>query len=62
MRRLAGKPVPDAEPRSLTIYGFATLGWMFAAIAFVIILSQIYYSTLITIAPKEVVWFHLRAR
>jgi putative peptide zinc metalloprotease protein len=61
MRRLAGKPVPDAEPRSLTIYGFATLGWMFAAIAFVIILSQIYYSTLITIAPKEVVWAVLGA-
>ena len=61
MRRLAGKPVPDTEPRSLTIYGFATFCWMFAAIGFVIILSQIYYARLITIAPKEVVWAVLGA-
>jgi putative peptide zinc metalloprotease protein len=61
MRRLAGKPVPESTPRSLTIYGFATLVWMFAAIGFVIILSQIYYAKLITIAPKEVVWAVLGA-
>ena len=34
---------------------------MFAAIGFVIILSQIYYARLITIAPKEVVWAVLGA-
>lgn len=60
-RRLAGKPVADTEPRSLTIYGFATLAWMFAAMGFVIILSQIYYTRLIAIAPKEVVWAVLGA-
>jgi putative peptide zinc metalloprotease protein len=60
-RRLAGKPVPGEPARGLAIYSVASLGWMFAAAGFVIILTLVYVDRLEAIAPPEVVWAVLGA-
>ena len=61
-RRLSGSaPTADDGGRGLAVYGVASLGWMIAALGFVIVLSLLYFDRLTAIAPPEVVWTVLGA-
>lgn len=55
-KKLSGKTSDEPQPKILSIYGSAALGWSLIAVAFVIILTTRYYGKLILLAPKEVVW------
>lgn len=61
-RRLSGRgAAPHDGGRALAIYGIASIGWMIAAMGFVILLSLLYFDRLTAIAPPEVVWTVLGA-
>jgi hypothetical protein len=51
----------DASARALAFYGVASVVWLLAAAAFVIVLTVIYLDRLEAIAPSEVVWSVLGA-